>query len=238
MPITQDRLIAIVRAADKLATSMMQLKNYTETLHLPALVAQLNGVFAHTQDDVARSVIADSVSAIMSLHNVMRELQVSPTTLLLVAKELAHYHTNWKENTRQAAYQRRKRLGKDVTHQQRTPDADANYNADHPMALTKEMQDYLDGKINAVPPAPTAPTWTPTLPTPATPAPQPSWKPSWTPAGETGSERAPVTTPNAEAQDVPSSERAPDTTMLVPSKLPDGPREAPLAFDIRGKDVL
>lgn len=154
MPITQDRLHAVVIAAQTLAQDILRLKRFAELLNLPDLVAQINAATERAQDANGRAILSEAAGALMSMHNTVQGMQIDTETLIILAQEEAHYKFRAKYNTRQAAYQRRKRqeLGKGAIHPS-LADAAANTADYAPLALSQELQDYLDGKTNALPPA-------------------------------------------------------------------------------------
>lgn len=153
MPITQSRLHTVVRAAQELAETITATKDFIARLAVPDLVAQLNSAAERSTSGPERTILGEAVATLMATHNAVQDMQIGPETLITLAEERTHYRLTAKQNIRQAAYQRRKRaeggpaLGKGITY----PSPDDTDIA--PLALSQDLQDYLDGKLATLPPA-------------------------------------------------------------------------------------
>ena len=197
MPITQTRLANVANIGQELLTQLTAIRTTARNLELPSRVPNYNAAIDHIADPRAKEEMQSMLMALLVLYNKIVETEIDPLASIVLAQETAHYKVTKRQNDRQAAYQRRKRL----TQEQFSTEVNERVERmvqNKAAPLPKVYQDYLDGKTNTLPPA------------------------------EEISERAPlasILTPSKVAA-------------LVPSKLPDGPREAPLAFDTRGKDVL
>lgn len=163
MPITQDRLHSVVRAAQDMAEIIAYTKTLAAQMNIPDNVASLNSVAARTNDEVARAALAVAAGALMTLHSAVQDMQIKTETLVLLAEESAHYRYTAKQNMRQAAYQRRKRrgangastLGKDTSlHSPDFAGAQEPPPGEQWPDLSPELQAYLDGNLDQLPPRP------------------------------------------------------------------------------------
>ena len=110
MPITQSRLANIVEVGQELLTQIIALKRMVRTLDVQQRVFNANAAMDHVQDAQTRLIIQDLKETMLVMYNTVIEMEIEPEMMRALEAERAHYKATRKENERQAAYQRRKRL--------------------------------------------------------------------------------------------------------------------------------
>lgn len=113
MPITQDRFMAVVNNAGKIADGYMQIRRMAKA-ELGTIVSEANAVLLHEQNSPAANVIHRLLQYVHQLNAIIDESDlIAPELIATIEVERRYFQKNARANDKAAHYQRqaRRRMG-------------------------------------------------------------------------------------------------------------------------------